>query len=243
MILSSKDEAFEDHVQSALDNWSAIKSRIMPGISRLFQDSIRLKELDELIRTMIAFHDIGKLTKKWQDEIKKPEPRPPPHSIIGAAYLWKMLSNNEYENTSADFRFASSFAVNIHHIDRGIVGENTERPHVQLVLYRLVDDRGFIRWCEEADSAISNICQIVKRDDCLSLSNLVLDDVELMAEDLRKWSRGVGILERHRRRMLASSLHHILKLCDLRAARNRSDLKNREISPLVMKFVEGGLLP
>lgn len=243
MILSSKDEAFEDHIHSAIDIWSVIKSRIMPGISRLFQNSIQFNKLDELIRTMIAFHDTGKLTKKWQDEIKKPEPRPPPHSIIGAAYLWKILSNSEYPNALADFRFASSFAVNIHHIDRGIIGENTERPHVQLVLYRLVDDRGFIRWCEEADSAISNICQILKRDTCLPLSNLVLDDVELMAEDLRKWSRGAGILERHRRRMLASSLHHILKLCDLRAARNRSDLKNREISPFVIKFVEGGLLP
>lgn len=243
MILSSKDEAFEDHMRSAIDTWSAIKSRIMPSISRLFQNSIQLNELDELIRTMIASHDIGKLTKRWQDEIKKPEPRPPPHSIIGAAYLWKILSNSEYQNALADFRFASSFAVNIHHIDKGIVGDNTERPHIQLILYRLVDDKGFVRWCEEADSTISNVFRILKRDDYLPLSNLVLDDVELMAEDLRKWSRGASILERHRRRILASSLHHILKLCDLRAARNRNDLRNREISPFVIKFVEGGLLP
>ena len=242
MILSSKDESFEDHIQSAIDMWSAIKSRIMPSISRLFQNSIQLNKLDELIRTMIASHDIGKLTKKWQDEIKKPEPRPPPHSMIGAAYLWKMLSNDECQNALTDFRFASSFAVNIHHIDRGIVGDNTERPHIQLILYGLVDDRGFVRWCEGADSTISNVFRILKRDVYLLLSNLVLDDVELMAEDLRKWSRGAGILERHRRRMLVSSLHHILKLCDLRAARNRGDFKNREVSPFVIKFVEGGLL-
>jgi CRISPR-associated endonuclease Cas3-HD len=196
--------------------------------------------LDDIVKTLLACHDIGKLTKRWQDEIRKPSPRPLPHASIGAAFLWRMLESLG-KDKSKNIRPASSFAILIHHIDKGIIGHNTERPHVQLILHRLVNDDGTIRWHQDAEKILSNLFQIMGKNQAF-LASLRLEDVEEMAEDLRVWSRGVGVLERHRHRIMASSLHHVLKMCDLRASVNREDLKDAAVSPLVTKFVEGGFL-
>jgi len=235
-MLSSKDEAFEEHVRNAWNVRERLRNRTMPCLTRLFQESPAT--LDDWAKDLLICHDVGKLTRRWQDEIRKPTPRLPPHSSIGAAFLWK-ISENEEELKNV--RLASTFAILIHHIDKGIIGDNTERPHIQLILYRLVNDDGSIRWHQDAERFLSNLSKVMGREPVF-LRSLRLEDVEAMAEDLRIWSRGVGIMERHRHRIMASSLHHILKMCDLRAAANRVELRDTAISPLVIKFVEGGLL-
>lgn len=237
-MLSSKEEMFEEHVRNALLVWGRLQTRMMPSLTRLFRESP--DTMDEWVKNLIICHDIGKLTRKWQEEIQKPTPRLPPHSSIGAAFLWKM-SKSLNEDKLKNVRSAATFAILIHHIDKGVIGDNTERPHIQLVLYRLVNDDGTIKWHKDGERFLSNLFKVMEKQP-FSLMNLQLEDIEAMAEDLRKWSRGIGILERHKRRILASSLHHILKMCDLRAAANRGELKDRNVSVVVAKFLEGGLL-
>lgn len=237
-MFSSQDELFENHVRNAWNAWERLRNRTIPSLERLFQESSA--SLDEWIKTLLICHDVGKLAKKWQDEIRKPTPHLPPHSSIGAAFLWK-ISESFSGDKLKNVRLASTFAILIHHIDKGIIGDNTERPHIQLILYRLVNDDGSIRWHQNAENFLSNLFKIMGKEPVF-LTDLRLEDVEAMAEDLRIWSRGTGILERHRRRIMASSLHHILKICDLRAAVNRGELRDAAVSPLVVKFVEGGLL-
>jgi hypothetical protein len=193
------------------------------------------QDTDILIRSMIVSHDVGKLTSLWQKGIRLEHRRRIPHASLGATYLWKYLES------WGDVRYAPTFAINIHHIDRGIIGENTERPHIQLVLFGLVDYRGRVRWADGAERAFSDVGAKagVKT---MSLSEVILLDCENMAEGTRIWSRGVGILERHRRRLMASSLHHVLKICDVRAAATREDAETREHKGLVLKILEGGLL-
>lgn len=237
-MFSSKDELFEEHVKNAWNVWEKLRNRTTPCLVRLFQESP--DALGETVKTLLLCHDVGKLTKRWQDEIRRPTPRLPPHSSLGAAFLWKIFGSSG-EHKLKSIQAASSFAILIHHIDKGIIGDNTERPHVQLILYRLVNDDGSIRWHQDAEKSLSNLFQTLGKKQAF-LANLRLEDVEAMSEDLRVWSRGVGTLERHRHRIMASSLHHILKMCDLRASINRGELRDAAVSPLVTKFVEGGFL-
>lgn len=237
-MFSSKGEVFEEHARNAVKVWEKLRDRTIPCLRRLFQESPTT--LDEWVKTLLICHDVGKLTKRWQDEIQKSTPRPPPHSSIGAAFLWK-ISKSSNSDKLRNVKLASTFAILIHHIDKGIIGDNTERPHVQLILYRLVNDDGSIKWHQSAENSLSDMFKMMGKDP-VSLASLRLEDVEAMAEDLRIWSRGAGILDRHRHRIMASSLHHILKICDLRAAANRVELKDGAVSPLVIKFVEGGFL-
>jgi hypothetical protein len=231
-ILSAPNESFEDHIFKVLGIWNKICDKVTLNVARL--TNMRPEDVDILVRSMIVSHDVGKLTSLWQRRVRLEQGSRIPHASLGATCLWKHLES------WGDIRYAPTFAVNIHHIDRGIIGENTERPHVQLIRSGLVDYRGKVKWADGAEETFSNVGADagVKT---LSLSEVTLLDCEKMAEGTRVWSRGVSTLERHRRRLMASSFHHVLKICDIRAAANREDLKVREHSQLVSKILEGGL--
>ncbi|MEM3041902.1 MAG: hypothetical protein QXG97_07785, partial [Nitrososphaerota archaeon] len=232
-VLSAPRESWKVHVSKALEMWNKISDRTTLGIARLA--CMKPEDANVMVRSMILAHDVGKLTSPWQRRITLERGPRIPHAPLGATYLWRQLER------LGDTRYAPTFAVNIHHIDRGIIGENTERPHVQLVLFRLVDHRGGVRWSDGAEKTLVEVGAKAEIE-TLPLSEITVSDCEKMAEGTRVWSRGVGIIDRHRRRLVASSLHHILKICDIRAASTREELGTREHRPLVQKILEGGLL-
>lgn len=232
-MLSAPDESFMKHILNAILIWEKLKDRVIPTLARL---SVKDPQyLEHLVTMMVLCHDIGKLTSPWQRRIKQENIKRPPHASLGATYLWKLLKDE------GDIRHAPVFAVNIHHIDKGIIGENTERPHVQLIQAKLVYYNGKIKWANGAQEILSHIGDNVGIT-MPNLSSLTISDCEHMAESMRVWSRGVGLLERHKRRILASGFHQILKICDFRAAMKRGELCGKEYSRLITKFVEGGLL-
>ncbi|HOK23767.1 MAG TPA: CRISPR-associated endonuclease Cas3'' [Candidatus Hydrothermia bacterium] len=161
---------------------------------------------------MILFHDLGKLTHKWQTNIQANK-RLPSHSTIGAAYLWKILPNGIKEPIS--------FAVAIHHTDKGLLGDNIEKPDVQAILEGIVDNSGNIIWHEETKNLSEEYFPYKVRE-------LNISDLKEMARGLRNWAKGCGILEQHQRRLKASLAHHILKLCDISAATERKEYQKKD---------------
>jgi len=144
---------------------------------------------------MVLFHDLGKLTKKWQDRVGSGN-RLPSHSTLGAAYLWKTLPDGIKEPIS--------FAVAIHHTDRGLLGDNIERPDVQAILDGIVKNDGSIDWHEEAKKNLAEV--YFPKEAC----DLNVSSLKEMARGLRIWAKGCGLLEQHQRRLQASLAHHIL---------------------------------
>lgn len=221
-LLAAPNEPFGLHHERMLEAWHPLAARMEATLRRLIgPDGLQAVEWS------IRCHDLGKLTVPWQKNIAESR-RPPPHAATGAAALWCVA------DLGGDARRAAAFAVAIHHVDRGLLAENIDCPDVQAVMRGIVDDDGRIRWHDEA-------CQVLAP---LGLPRDSLDRVDLralqgMALDLRTWARGCATLEQHRRRLMASAVHHCLKVCDYRAASRRGG----EIdSDLVRQLCEGGLL-
>lgn len=149
--------------------------------------------------------------------------KPLSHAPIGAAYLWKILPGG--------IREPVSFAVAIHHTDRGLLGDNIERPDAQAILDGIVDDNGKINWHDVAQGLSAEYFPIEAKE-------LKIDDLREMARGLRTWSRGCGILEQHQRRLQASLVHHILKLCDVSAAIEREEYQKEDGSLIVNEIKE-----
>jgi predicted nucleotidyltransferase len=113
-----------------------------------------------------------------------------------------------------------SFAVAIHHTDRGLLGDNIEKPDVQAILDGIVDNSGNIRWHDEVKKLTANYFpEEVRGINIVSLKE--------MARGLRVWAKGCGFLEQHQRRLQASFAHHILKLCDISAAAERKEYEKK----------------
>ncbi len=212
--LSSPDEKYREHIKRALDAFDKIFPHFRGSLSRLFGGN----DIEEPMRDMIKFHDLGKLTRRWQKNIQKESGRRViMHAPIGAAYLCKTLKTVE----DRDIKNAICFAICIHHIDKGLVGDNIERPDVRAIIDEVVDEfSGEVIW-DEGTNTLGELFPEAARE-------LTVDDLRTMARELRNWSRGCGILEQHRRRMLASAAHHILKLCDFLAASKRKKAENDE---------------
>lgn len=207
-LYSAPDEKYLDHISRCQEKFEFIFQLFEATISRVFQKD----NLKDVFSRMVKFHDLGKLTKKWQDNVRTNKPLPS-HSTLGAAYLWKVLPDN--------IREPISFAIAIHHTDRGLLGNNIERPDVQAILEGIADYGSKIIWYEETDKLDNDLFPEVAK-------NLTINDLKEMARGLRKWSRGCGLMEQHRRRMQASLSHHILKLCDISAAVERKEYQKNE---------------
>ena len=161
---------------------------------------------------MILFHDLGKLTRRWQENLRTNKELPS-HAPIGAAYLWKILPE--------DIRKSISFAVAIHHTDRGLLGDNIERPDVQAILDGIVDYNGNIIWHDET----KKLSEDYFPEDA---EKLTVADLKEMARGLRIWAKGCALLDQHQRRIQASLAHHVLKLCDISAAVERKDYQKED---------------
>lgn len=210
------EERYIDHINRCRRKCDLIFPNFYSSVINVF-DLTRTQYNFELLKKhfsqMVLFHDLGKLTKKWQEKINPYRPPLPSHSTIGAAYIWNILP--------VELKEPLSFAVAIHHTDKGLLGDNIERPHVQAILNNIVNYKGNIEWHDE----VKNLKDLYFPKDIIDLNILSLKE---MARGLRIWAKGCGLLEQHERRLQASLAHHILKLCDISAAKERKEYKKQD---------------
>lgn len=239
-MLSAPKEEYYVHITNSLSQWDKISSRFLSTLSRLFdadEDTV-----NQSVKRMIFSHDIGKLTKRWQEVISiianGKKMHTPPHASLGAAYLMEW---NKKRGANSNIGNASVFAVLIHHIDSGVSGNNLESPDAQVILEGLVQGGNKIIWHENGDHVLS---MLKFSDDILPLKNITLQSLTDLSDALRLWSKCSRLLDQHKHRLLTSSLHHILKICDWRAATEReSDDKEKEVRRSVLEvLLNGGIL-
>ncbi len=211
-LYSAPNEKYLDHISRCKDKFDLVFPMFDSTISRVLDISIKQGSLVDFLLKMILFHDLGKLTKRWQERVGTGA-RLPSHSTLGAAYLWKTLPDGIKEPLS--------FAVAIHHTDRGLLGDNIEKPDVQAILDDIVDNNGNIVWHDE----IKNLTEDYFPKEAY---NLNVSSLKEMARGLRIWARGCGIFEQHQSRIHASLAHHVLKLCDISAATERKEYQKKD---------------
>jgi CRISPR-associated endonuclease Cas3-HD len=229
-MLSAPDEDYRDHIENCLNEWKRLYLRFLPTLTRLFGRSCQ--EIEDAVSLMLFCHDVGKLTKRWQDTIKRK--KPPPHSAISSAYLLE-LNKSKDDNIAK----ASCFAVLIHHIDRTVVGNNLESPDAQAILSGLIKGDE-IEWHKDAEGFLEEFSKESKQS-YLPLSRVRLKSLSDLSEELRRWSKPPKLLEQHKNRLLVASLHHILKVCDWRASSLRKE-REEEWTSILECLKCGGLL-
>ncbi len=250
VIWSAPEEPFTEHIKKTMEEWRKIKDRMLPVLCRLF--SSNKDSINDFIEFFIVCHDIGKLTYQWQQYIHKPSSERkfgPPHATLGASYLNLSKGDSDLSN-------ASAVAILMHHTDSGLAQGNLEHPAEDAINRGLVDYRtDAIRWANGAEDAFKETVEFLSNVGTLnSLSSVNLQSLEEMALKLRAWSRCPKEIERHKHRLQALSIHHILKVCDWRAASKRSQQEDEEGEPIdkdkihwkksiLMVYLEGGLLP
>ncbi len=212
----SPPEDYKVHIERCKEKLNLVFSVFEPTIKRIL--GIKNREtLKDAISDMITFHDLGKLTKKWQENVGTSH-KLPSHAPIGAGYLYKKFTKKEI---SEDLKNAICFAVAIHHTDKGLLAENIEKPDVQAILEGLTDEYGKIKWANEAKALGNEYFDLLAE-------NLTVYDLKEMARGLRTWARGDSLLNQHKKRLQVSLMHHILKLCDISAASERKEFQKNE---------------
>jgi CRISPR-associated endonuclease Cas3-HD len=230
-MLSAPDEDYRDHIENCLNEWKKLSLRFLPTLTRLFGRPCQ--EIEEAVSLMLFCHDVGKLTRRWQEKIEKRE-APPPHSAISSAYLLE-LNKSKDDNIAK----ASCFAVLIHHIDRTVVGNNLESPDAQAILRGLIKGDEIL-WHNDAEGFLEEFSKESEQS-YLPLSRVRLKSLSELSEELRLWSKPPRLLEQHRNRLLVASLHHILRVCDWRASLHRKE-NERERASILECLRYGGLL-
>lgn len=207
-LLSSPEEDYLTHLEKAENKLGMIYPVYESTLRRVlgFENS----DLADVLHNMIRFHDIGKLTSRWQNNVGTSN-RLPAHASFGAAYLWQKIHKS--------LREPICFSIAIHHSDRGLLGDNIEKPDVQAINDGVINySNNQIIW----DERVSELDLGYFPKD---LRTLNLDSLRDMVRGLRLWARGCGLLEQHTRRVQAMLLHHILKLCDISAASERKEFR------------------
>lgn len=207
-LYSAPGEEYLKHIELCREKFELVFPIFLRSLRRVlfFDDDNVLK--DAFLK-MILYHDLGKLTKKWQENLGTNRSLPS-HSTLGACYLWKTLPRGLKEPIS--------FAVLIHHTDRGLLGDNIERPAEQAILDGITDYDGNIIWHE----GVNNLGKTLFPE---KAKELTVSDLKDMAKSLRVWAQGDSFLEQHKRRLQSILCHHILKLCDISAAVERKEYK------------------
>ena len=227
VIWSAPEEPYENHIRLCLESWDKLKARLLPTISRLFDmDECNILKAIEIA---ILCHDIGKLSRHWQEYIHKPKAERkygPPHATLGASYLL-ILDNESY----CTLNNASALAILMHHTDSGLAQGNLEHPAEDAINRGLVEyGTENIRWAENADNAFRQSLETLSGLDLIAkpLNSVNLKHLEDMAKQLRLWARCPKGVERHQHRLQALAIHQILKVCDWRAASQRLQIEHDE---------------
>lgn len=207
-LLSSPKEEYLTHIKRVKEHFKVIYPIFESNLVRILHS----ENIREALYKMVIFHDLGKLAEKWQNGISKGW-KLPAHAPIGAAYLYKILQK--------EVREPISFAVAIHHADKGLLGDNIERPDAQAITDGIIDQAtNMIRWGERVRELGSEYFPA-------EVEKVGIDELKTMARGLRVWARGCNLIEQHTRRMQMSLSHHILKLCDISAAFEREKYKKK----------------
>lgn len=209
------EERYETHIQRCVEKFETVFPIFYSTIKRVFNiNSLKYdyESFKSSFSRMIQLHDLGKLTRRWQERLGTGS-KLPSHSTPGAAYLWKTLPDGIKESIS--------FAVAIHHTDKGLLGDNIEKPDVQAITDGIADNSSNIVWHSEAYKLDNNYFPEEAR-------SLKVTDLKDMARGLRVWATGCGLLEQHERRLQTSLAHHILKLCDISAAVERKEYQKKD---------------
>lgn len=250
---SAPGEIYENHIKFCLKAWAGFKERMLPTLARLFDTQI--DEAKATVEMMIVCHDVGKLSARWQDYILLPKEKRgkgPPHATLGAPYVLYFDETNKH-----DLYYATALAILMHHTDSGLAQGNLEHPAEDAINRRLVEyGTEKIRWAERAEESFRRSVGFSSLTEKLPelTEAITLGSLENMAKDLRQWARCPREIDRHRRRLQALALHHILKVCDWRAASQRpqqepdEDEEGEKIvkkckQSLLSVFLDGGLLP
>lgn len=233
MLLASLGEPYELHVKRCLKHFDKLKHLVLPAFCRMleFDES----DIERTIEIMIANHDVGKLTEKWQRSIRAGK-RPPYHAIVSAAYS-KMI--NDSLSTPKELHSYAEFAILIHHIDTGEARASLLRPNQ---LFYESFESGF-GWATGADGVIKRTNSKLGIEAIPPLPNFrEMDNVlkQLMRE-LESFYTRVALFKRHKRRLAALAFHHVLKVCDWRSSHQRRGGKDIR-SPAVEAILRGGLL-
>jgi CRISPR-associated endonuclease Cas3-HD len=238
-MLSAPKEGYQTHIVNSLSEWEKISNRFLPSLSRIFNGNENT--VNQAIRRMIFSHDIGKLTKSWQAAIVNGK-KGPPHSALSAAYLFqwnkKLEKNNNIGNSCV-------FAVLIHHIDSAVANENLESPDSQTVRKFFLTGGNMVPWHIKSDETISTIATGLSIGGVISVEEVTIKVLTELSDTLRLWSKCPRLLDQHKHRLLASSVHHILKICDWRAATEREVAdEEKEVNRSVLEvLLNGGILP
>lgn len=211
-LYSAPNENYLDHISKCKEKFELLFPIFYPTVARTFNAFIDQEILKDAFMKMVLFHDIGKLTRRWQEKVGTGN-RLPSHSTPGAAYLWLTLPD--------EIKEPLVFAVAIHHTDKGLLGDNIERPDVQAILDGIADNSGNIVWHDETKNLTEDsFPQSIRKMNVTALKD--------MARGLRVWAKGCGLQEQHERRLQASLAHHILKLCDISAAVERKEYNQED---------------
>ncbi len=89
LLYSAPEEYYLDHISRCKEKFEVIIPIFLPTAMRIFGISDE-NQLKEYLEKMVLFHDLGKLTKRWQENLGTNR-KLPSHSTLGAAYLWKSL--------------------------------------------------------------------------------------------------------------------------------------------------------
>lgn len=241
LYLSSPGESLDQHIERLLEEWQQLAPRLRRPFARIFGSA---EAASKAVEVAIRFHDLGKLTSRWQEYIRKPQGNGPPHAFIGGCYL---ALPDEIPGLTHDAKMAAALAVSIHHTDSSLASPQLEDPAGKALAELLVDSNtGRIRWAwrakkgSDADEAppawLWRDAGLPSPEEILSVDSLVEASMRM-----RHWARGGGLLELHKRRVMMAAIHSVLRTCDLRAARKRDS--EGEIAPFVRGFLEGGWLP
>lgn len=254
IIWSAPEEPYIEHITLCIDSWNKIKGKMLPTLCRLFE--MQVDAVKKGMEFTILCHDIGKLSRQWQDYIHKSNSERkfgPPHATLGASYL--LISS---DNNHVDLNNATSLAILMHHTDSGLAYGNLEHPAEDAINRNLVDyGTGNIRWTEGAEEVFKQSIKAISNYDGLKpLSSVTIRTLEEMALQLRLWARCPKEIERHKHRLQALAIHHLLKVCDWRAAAQRPQLDSDEEGEITDKpnkrdwqesilsvYLDGGLLP
>lgn len=210
--------------------------------------------------------------KWWRDRVKidgkerellvvddlrqQKEEKRPPHAQLGGVYLWWAFCRDRSvslaptpdrssclpDDPERDLLMASAFAIAIHHTDEALARPGIEDPATLLVKSGLIneaDDR--VRWHEGLDGFVGWLRQ--KLGKLLDPSKIDVYDVSGFALALREWARGATLLELHKRRLQVAALHSVIKVCDIRAAIERSSEQVIPVNVFTWKIVNGGMIP
>lgn len=250
-LLSGPSEHLTQHLELILDQWSSIDDRFQATLPRLFGASA--EKTDKAIRRMLLLHDLGKATEKWQNYISGIKPGKEeqdeqhgkvPHAQLGGAYLWWAFGKDKEKEPGYDLVMASAFAIAIHHTDQALARPGVEDPATLLVTRGLVDESNdTIRWHEGLKGFVEDLRKYDELTNMPDPNGMDVYAVSGFALALREWARGASILELHRRRLQVAALHSVIKICDIRAAKERSDEQVFQENTFIKTIVKGGMRP